>query len=228
MRAIYWMNVSMLLGFISLENPRAARGSIWVEAGDAGTVPSVAQTISGTGILTSIEGELLDELDVDVFKIVITGGGTFSASTVGLTAVDTKLFLFDSVGIGVYANDDANVFTLQSELPAGDPLTPAVGGEYFLAISGFDLDPISSGGRIFPDPLFPEELVGATGPGGGQAVTGFENTGDFGSYSISFTGALFVSTPGTGAIPEPSSSIIFGTLIVSGASIYWWRQYSLP
>lgn len=191
-----------------------AMGSVvWVEVGDAGRLPTSAQVTTGAGDLISIIGNLDDDLDVDVFKISVAGGGVFSATTVGLSSVDTRLFLFDSAGIGVYANDDADVFTLQSELPAGNPLTPILPGVYYLAVAGFDINPVSIAGRIFPEPLFPEELLGPTGPGGGAAVIDFEGAGDFGSYTIDFTGA-FPAESSPVAVPEPTLGVVLCMLTV--------------
>ena len=60
------------------------------------------------GPLTQITGTISSTTDRDMFEIFITGGGTFSATTVGTpgTVFDTQRYLFDSTGKGVYANDD--------------------------------------------------------------------------------------------------------------------------
>lgn len=207
MRPVFCRTVALAFGV--LISAASAQGG-WIEVGDAGRLPGTAQITVGTGSLTSISGTLLDDTDVDVYRIILAGGGTFSATTFGLTSVDTKLFLFDVTGRGAYVNDDANVFTLQSTLPAGDPLTPAQAGVYYLAIAGFDIDPVSVGGLIFPDPLFPEGVFGPTGPGGGSAVTDFVGTGDFGAYTIELTGAFFAQEPPVTAVPEPLSAVSAG------------------
>jgi hypothetical protein len=211
-----YRTVAILLGvLVSVASARAG----WIEVGDAGRLPVTAQTPLGTGTLDFIRGSLGNDIDVDVYRIQLTGGGTFSATTEGLSAVDTKLFLFDATGRGVYMNDDADVFTLQSLLPAGDPLTPLAAGEYYLAITGFDLDPVSVAGLIFPDPLFPEGVYGPTGPGGGSPVLDFLGSGDFGDYEIRLTGANFVSAPQ--AVPEPSSLALaaVGGLVAAAARV---------
>ncbi|MDG3005335.1 DVUA0089 family protein [Paludisphaera mucosa] len=190
-----------ILAFATSMASSALAGS-WVEIGDAGSLPSTAQYVLGSGPLDLISGQLADEFDVDVYAIYVDGGGTFSASTVGLTSVDTKLFLFDASGLGVYGNDDADVFTLQSLLPAGDPLTPLAAGVYFLAVTSYPIDPLSAGGSIFLQPLFPEEVVGPVGPGGSSPVTGYDGSGEAGAYGISLTGARFINNT---AVPEPST-----------------------
>lgn len=183
----------------------------WVELGDAGQLPGTAQSTSGTNPLTSISGSLSSPTDVDMYLIFITGGGTFSASTVGGTSLDTQLYLFNAGGFGVYHNDDqAGCLCLQSTLPAGHALTPLAPGFYYLAISNFDNDPLSAGGYIFP--FFPSDGVhGPTGSGGGQPITSWDNFAfsGTGGYTITLTGAQFAN--GAQAIPEPATMLLLGT-----------------
>ena len=80
--------------------------------------------------------------DVDMYRLCLPGGGTFSASTLGGSEADTQLFLFDANGLGVYGNDDTNGVR-QSLLSAGLALTPQAQGAYILAISPFNQEPRS-------------------------------------------------------------------------------------
>ena len=75
------------------------------EVGDAGDLRVTANDM-GDSAVTEISGTLLDASDADLYRICLSDGASFSATTVGLTAVDTQLFLFDADGYGVYANDD--------------------------------------------------------------------------------------------------------------------------
>jgi len=181
----------------------AAHGAtIWVEIGDAGSLPGTAQNTTGSAPLSSITGTLT-ATDEDMYLISITNAATFSATTVGGTAVDTQLFLFDSFGFGVYANDDS--VGVQSTLPAGDVNSPTTAGLYYLAISEFDNDPVSPGGLIFPSTPF-GTVHGPTGPGGGQAVSGWTSASSGGgAYSIQLTGAAPAN------VPEPISLLLLGT-----------------
>ncbi|MBG1265662.1 DVUA0089 family protein [Nostoc sp. WHI] len=158
------------------------------ESFDAGQSLFNAQFIpGGSATLGSITGTVSDGGDVDLFQITITGGGTFSATTVGTgTNFDTQLFLFDQNGIGVFANDQASG-TGQSTL---FEVTTLAAGTYFLAISGFDNDPVSEGGLIFPTGFGPDEVVvGPTEIGGGSPLSGFTgNTFSGGDYTIALTG----------------------------------------
>ncbi len=111
------------------------------EVNDAGQSLDTAQVISGgTETLDRIAGTVASENDVDLFQITLTGEGNFSATTVGGADFDTQLFLFDEDGFLVLENDDNE--GLQSSI--SDDLAPLTSGDYFLAISSFDNDPIGS------------------------------------------------------------------------------------
>jgi hypothetical protein len=128
------------------------------EAGDAGQTLEGAQVIpSGSGTLDSITGAISGNNDVDLFQISLAGG-TFSASTVGGASFDTQLFLFNSSGALLLQNDDFN--GLQSTISSSS----LAAGNYFLAISSFNNDPVGT------PPTFPR--------GGGSS----------GSYTIDLTG----------------------------------------
>ncbi len=181
-------------------SPAAHGATIWIETGDAGSLPGSAQVTTGDAPLTSISGELTTGADEDMYLIEIIDPGAFSATTVGGAAFDTQLFLFDSSGFGVYANDDT-VDSLQSTLPAGDANGPAAPGLYYLAISQYDNDPLSPGGLIFPGAVF-VGVEGPTGPGGLQAVSDWSGSNEAGgSYSIQLSGAVPAIID---SVPEPT------------------------
>lgn len=177
------------------------------EVGDAGRLPATAQQPVGSGPLDSISGTLSAPGDVDLYRICLTGGGTFSASTLGTpgSLLDTQLFLFGAGGLGIEANDDSGG-TFRSLLPAGG-LAPATPGVYYLGISAFDDDPASNSpasaaGLIFPNTF--SGVVGPTGPGGGSPLADWTgNTGESGTYSITLTGATFCAPSAVCASPPP-------------------------
>ena len=158
--------------------------------GDAGELPSTAQGTGPALPLTLITGTLAG--GADMYAILITDFASFSAA--GVSSFDSQLFLFDSGGNGVYSNDDTGGAGTPGTLPSGHPFGPTHNGLYYLAFSAFNYDPISSGGRIFPDFLVvPGSLgiYGPTGPGGGSAITGWTDPNSAsGAYSIVLTGAL--------------------------------------
>jgi hypothetical protein len=126
------------------------------------------------------------------------------------SGVDTQLFLFTFSGRGVVANDDSKQ-TLRSTLP-GTPLTP---GQYFLAISSFDVDPMTSvTGLIFPS-VPTDGVFGPTGPGGDDGgVTRWQGSGGTGTYTI----ALDLSP-----VPEPTTLILWGTTL-AGLGLACWKR----
>ena len=177
------------------------QAAIWAEVGDAGQLPGTAQITLGANPLTAITGTI-SAGDADMYLIYIPVAGAFSATTVGGAAFDTQLFLFTAAGMGVATNDD-NGSGLLSTLPAGGSFLVSA-GNYYLAISGFNNDPTSVGGLIFPS-TFPG-VFGATGPGAGSPVSGWTGGGGTGAYTITLTGAQF-------AVPEPGSVVLLAGIV---------------
>lgn len=205
--------------------PIQAQAFTFTEVDDAGESLSTAQVISsGTSLLETISGALSGFDDpADLFQISLTAGQSFFASTVGGADFDTRLFLFDANGSGIYFNDDSSG-TLQSTLPTNSSFTPTQSGTYYLGISGFDYNPVNAAGeRIFPSftdfPIdVPAENIftgvfGPTGPGGNAPLAGFDgailNSG--GSYTIALAEAE--------SVPEPSFILALLVVGASGAAL---------
>ena len=173
------------------------------ETGDAGDLLPGAQDLRSQGV-AQIDGNFVNPSDVDLYRLCLPGGGSFSASTVGGSLVDTQLFLFDSSGLGVFGNDDDGS-SLQSTLPAGDPLTPRAAGEYYLAVAPYNRDPISDTGPIFASV---GQVLAPTGVGARGPVSGWSGrVGGMGPYRVVVTGASCVapdSTPPTIDLRTPS------------------------
>lgn len=172
--------------FITLGAMGAAQAQVTItENGDAGQTLDTAQQIpSGAATLDSIVGTISSPQEADLFSFFIHDPAAFSATAVGGVSdvfLDPQLFLFNSNGNGVYANDDGTEGSLASTLPAGNQFSPTQPGVYFLGISDFDNDPVSAGGEIFPegatDAEFNTLVVGPTGPGGGSPLTNFDGNG---------------------------------------------------
>ncbi|MBD1905102.1 MULTISPECIES: DVUA0089 family protein [Cyanophyceae] len=214
----------------------------FVEIGDAGQLLSNPQIISGgPATLDFISGEIDSPIDVDLFKISLTGTTPFSAGLYSFSPgysllADFQLFLFDSNGKGVIANDDTpltpgatypektfdNVSALPRLLPT---LLPA--GDYFLGISWFKNDPVSNEGLIFPDQPF-QAVVGPTGPGGNSPLSNWtgENTTGGNSYLISLSGVKPVAIEKS--VPESSSTLgIVMLAALGGYSALTRKQKSL-
>jgi hypothetical protein len=199
-------SIGVVLAIVLGLAPRAAAIS-FNEIGDAGNLPAFSQAAGVLPLLTTITGSIGNSTDADMFAITISQAGTFSATTVGRpgTLDDTQLFFFRFPGVGVAANDDS-AFTLRSTIPS----TPVTPGLYFLGISGFDVDPVSLGGLIFPSSPF-GSVFGPSGPGGGSAITGWQGSGTTGTYTIELD---------LQPVPEPGTLLLFGTSL---AGVAWAR-----
>ncbi|MEL6381739.1 MAG: hypothetical protein AAFQ89_04570 [Cyanobacteria bacterium J06626_18] len=120
-----------------------------------------------------------------MYQLSLPAGTSFSASTVGETAVDTALFLFDANGLGVIGNEDS-AGTFQSTLPVQE-ISEA--GTFYLGLSSFANRPVSAEGEIFPpfNPSDPSSFLDLqpTGPGAGLPLAGYTNSGlESGAYTI--------------------------------------------
>ncbi len=199
-----------------------------------GELPANAQVVSAPAMqpLSSITGTLTATNGIslgNMFEIYISDPAQFSASTtgggLGVNKFDSQLFLFDTSGKGVEANDDdPSTGSQQAALPTGTAfMTHAVAGNYLLLIEGSGRYAASAGGAlIFPN--FTDgvtkaaSVVGPSGPGGVNAIGSFTgNSGHSGNYLIALSGAEFL------AIPEPSAALLFlaaiGACLVSN-----WRR----
>lgn len=185
-----------------------------------GNVPPNAQNTYGTGALNTIVGSFTTTSTAstasnpDLYRIIITGTSPFSATTVGpdTTIFDTQLFLFDSTGAAVYANDDASDFTKGAFL---NPVNPVAPGVYYLGVAAYGAIPRAGTGAAFD--MFPNTYddttgdVGFTGlktptPGVTGPLTNWFLSGadvETGTYSIALTGTTY-------AVPEASTWVSFG------------------
>lgn len=124
--------------------------------------PQPAEAFSFGGSATSLTsrtqsiGGSVGSNDVDFYKIFLYEGANFAVSTAApVGGLDTQLFLFDSNGKGVFANDDilfrGSSANLNSRIPT---FAVQESGDYYLAVTGYDYDPYSGGSLIFPTSPF--------------------------------------------------------------------------
>jgi hypothetical protein len=203
------------------------------EVGDAGDLRVTANDM-GNSAVSSITGSYADAADADVYRICLTDGLSFSATSVAFaassdgasapTTLDTQMFLFDSQGYGVYANDDWNG-SRSSKLPAQHRFSPRAGGEYFLAISQYNRDPQSSQGEIFQDNysrlLFPDGVLYANGFGGAETLSDWNGRapGSAGIYTITLTGTKSCVPPDTTPPTVDLRSPADGARVKQGAEV---------
>jgi hypothetical protein len=197
------------------------------EIGDAGDLRVTANDM-GDSAVTQINGSFTGATDSDVYRLCLSDGASFSASSVGQTFppnLDTQLFLFDSQGYGIYANDDAAGGIRGSTLPAQHRFSPSAGGEYFLAISQYNRDPQSSQGEIFQDNfshwLYPDGVLPANGFGGGETLSGWNGRapGGEGTYRITLTGTASCVPPDTTPPTVDLRSPVDGSRVRQGAEV---------
>jgi hypothetical protein len=183
------------------------------ESGDAGDLPSTSQDL-GSGAVTSILGTFTGGGDVDMYRVCLTDGASFSASatSVGAPPLDTQMFLMDANGLGVYSNDDAAIGVRGSRLPSNHRFSPTGPGVYYLALSSFNNDPQSDAGEIFPDlfstSLYPDMVVDAAGVGADEPIARWSGPtrGPPGTYRITVTGTMGCDTvPPTVDLRSPAN-----------------------
>jgi len=185
----------------------------YVEIGDAGDLPSTAAIAAGTGGLRTIRGSLTLN-DADMFQINICSPGSFEATTVGGTTLDTQLFLFDANGVGITHDDDDPVTgVLQSRLSSTFTAALPV-GNYYLAISAYDMDPVDANNALlWVNTPFNVERA-PDGPGAANPIRAWLPSGSAGAYVITLLGSCFVST-GPACYPNCDGSSVPPILNVS-------------
>jgi Bacterial pre-peptidase C-terminal domain len=140
------------VGAVALLGSTAGAGHAWtfgsgVSAGDTlSTATALAPFDPGNN---TVNGRLQANANADLFKFVVSTAGTFDAQTfirtgTGINLGNPQLFLFDSLGKGIIANDNISATNSQSKITQ---LLNA--GTYYLGISSFDRDPNSGGTLIF-------------------------------------------------------------------------------
>ena len=190
-----------------------AHAGLITESGDAGQTLATSQLSAGSAYITSIQGSLLTTPSndyADMFRIYLYAGSIFSATTIAsdfnFNNFDTSLFLFDSAGMGLLANDDDPDVGPTSTIYN---FVVAASGYYYLAIAGAGYTPVSAGGSIFGS-LIGQDQAGPAGPGGAQSLSGWQsisNEGD--AYEIVLADAFAGPTVQTD-LPEPGSLLLLG------------------
>jgi hypothetical protein len=172
--------------------------------GDAGDLPSNAQAVYRPdqtpcqSPVTRISGVRANTTDADMYVICITNPASFSASTIGLAGFDTQLWLFRCDGRGIVHNDNW-ADELQSRIDNSTGcLNGLQAGTYLLAVTGYDQNPVDSGGKLLWDnnPLGEGEIRCPDGLGASNPIAGWTGSGGSGNYGIALTGAYFVAQGG--------------------------------
>ncbi len=195
----------------------AQAGPTWPEGPDAGELPFSAQKVNGPTPIFMIDGTLGGPMPApagargipgdfqDMFLIKIADPIGFVATTDpngdGFADFDSQLFLFtgpdhpDGPGLGMFGNDNIPMLMsgeslINNNVDDGSMPPQLIGGlHYFLAISGFDSDPLSASGPIFNQAVR-DERSGPDGMGGLDPIGGWTSAGDHGDYGIALQGVV--------------------------------------
>ena len=209
MNTLRWKLLGMAASVVFV--PLTATAVTIFEVGDAGQTLGTAQLVPGGA--TAIQGNL-GSGEADLFKFS-WGGGAFYVNSVG-TLWDSQLFLFNAAGAGVQANDDGIAYAG----PAYLQIAALAAGDYYLAISAYDLDPYSSSGVIFQS--FPYGAL--YGPQNGDPLSYWAGgTGAGGAYTISFQQVTSEGKPtGTSTpvgVPDGGATVALLGLGLSGIGL---------
>jgi hypothetical protein len=187
-----------------------AQATTFTEIGDAGGTLAAAQILpGGTTIVKGSIGDLGH--DVDMFAFGWSGGG-FYVNTDG-TEIDSQLFLFDSSGRGIQANDDGIAYAGPAYLQLAD----LASGNYYLAFTWFDQDPLNAVGDLMFTSYPYEPLYGPLNPSDVLNAWSNECSEVEGEYVINFSridpfGNQGDSNPtGNINVPEPSILLLLGS-----------------
>jgi hypothetical protein len=149
--------------------------------------------------------------DVSMFRILNLEPVNFSAFTVFTGAFgipDTVLSLFDSLGVGIYLNDDISGANTMSCLPSAGALNPCpttgailAPGIYYLAISRSANYPLDGSSNEIFNPVSSTDLVG---PSSSSPVAGW----DGGAFTSPDFDLVTYDIVLSGTVPEPATWLL--------------------
>ena len=173
----------------------------YAEAGDAGQTLATAQNAGAfSGTPASITGSISGGADADLYSFTLSAATNLQISAVGGTSsvygpapIDTSLFLFDSTGRGLLANNDQGGTSYQGQLTIS-----LAAGTYYLGISLSGNEAVNSANQY----LFAQngastdvrQPVAGVNP---ATLNGFDGGTTFpeaGTYAVNFA-----------SVPEPST-----------------------
>ncbi len=172
----------------------------YAETGDAGQTLATAQNAGAfPGGASTITGTIGSGTDADLYFFTLSAATSlqFTVTSTSLTfggSLDGALFLFDSTGHALFANDDSSGANINPSLTALN----LAAGTYYLGISLSGNEPVNSNNQLlFAGGLSTSTRGAATGVNPTTEATFNGNVGvaETGTYSI-----------GLSAVPEPSTN----------------------
>jgi hypothetical protein len=161
---------------------------------ETGQLPATAVVFPGPTIVGVISDCPPNDVDMYVIHICSPPNFTATVNPVGTSIGDTQLFLFHMDGTGVALNDDDPLGVNGTLSRLTGPIVQGIpAGDYLLAISVYDNDPIDVGGQeIWADTPYNTVRV-PDGLGAPNAIADWDNAGGSGgTYVIDLTGTMDV------------------------------------
>lgn len=189
----------VVAGFIGVVTAQSAQAITFTESGDTGGTLSEAQVLPAG--VDRIDGRM-GFADKDLYQFSLGTDTPFTATAVGLAGGrNTELFLFDSVGGGIIANDDTAPGILEPTIN-----TSLTAGTYYLGFANNDLRANDADGTEWTTGTPPANFDTLDTLSGGGALVRYD-------YSISLTPATSAAAVSAAAVPLEFSPGL-GLLIV--------------
>jgi hypothetical protein len=163
---------------------RTATCTASIAVDETGSLPATAVTTGANPITGSLSAG-----DVDMYRIHICDPANFSAAVSAATISDTQLFLFRLDGTGVAMNDDYPAGSYNTSTLTGAVVQSITAGDYYLAISSYDNDPVdSAAAALWLDTPY-NTVRAPDGAGAANALASWDGAGtNTGTYTINLTG----------------------------------------
>lgn len=170
----------------------------YVETGDAGQTLATAQAAGAfPGGASTISGTIANGNDADLYSFTLAATTSLQFALTSTTnGIDTGLFLFNSTGQALFANNDGSGTSVNPILRALN----LAAGTYFLGIAISGNEPVNSANQLLFAMGTTTSTRGAASGVNPTTLAGFNSNPDFpgdtGAYSIAIT-----------AVPEPSTNV---------------------
>jgi hypothetical protein len=182
------------------------------DGNDAGSTVNTSKKLNGSGQLSLLSGSLSGDSRgqgdyQDVYQILISDVEAFKLNFLGTEGgFDTMLWLFDEDGRALLGNNDSLIdgqpsplSFLRNESTDGS-FQLQNPGKYYIAISGFNSQPVSKLGSMFDLGANPFGVYAANGQGANATQNGWTQNGATGNYLLSLEGVSFIPVPAPGAL----------------------------
>lgn len=182
------------------------------DGNDAGSTVNTSKKLNGSGQLSLLSGSLSGDSRgqgdyQDVYQILISDVEAFKLNFLGTEGgFDTMLWLFDEDGRALLGNNDSLIDGKPSPLSflrnesSDGSFQLQNPGKYYIAISGFNSQPVSKLGSMFDLGADPFGVFAANGQGANATQNGWTQNGATGNYLLSLEGVSFIPVPAPGAL----------------------------